>query len=83
MQFTKLLKHIQQNKDIIDEEINFLAECFLWANYKNLTSKLIEASHKIIDDLNITSIVKNQPTQTKGYKEITAFLQKTVPNEHS
>jgi hypothetical protein len=58
--FIELLTQIQQNKIVTNEEINFFAECFLWANYKQYTSKLIEASRKIINDLNITQSLINQ-----------------------
>jgi DNA-binding HxlR family transcriptional regulator len=58
--FLELLKRIQQNRNITNEEIWFFAECFLWANYKRYTSKLIEASRKIIDDLNINQSLINQ-----------------------
>lgn len=58
--FIELLKRIQQNKNITNEEINFFAELFLWANYKQYTSKLIEASRKIIDDLDINQSLINQ-----------------------
>jgi DNA-binding HxlR family transcriptional regulator len=58
--FLELLTQIQQNKIVTNEQINFFAECFLWANYKQYTSKLIEASRKIINDLNIAQLLINQ-----------------------
>jgi hypothetical protein len=58
--FLDLLASIQQNNNITNEEIYFYAECFLWANYKQYTYKLIKASHKIINDLNITQSLINQ-----------------------
>jgi len=71
LNFVELLKFIQQNKSVTDKTINFLAECFLWANYKQFTYKLIQASRKIINDLNITQLMRNQPKrQTKGYEHV-------------
>ena len=58
--FIELLNQIQQNNITTDEQINFFAECFLWANYKQFTHKLIEASRKIINDLNITQLKIDQ-----------------------
>ena len=58
--FIELLTQIQQNKNITNEEIYFFGECFLWASYKQYTSKLIEASRKIINDVNITQLLINQ-----------------------
>jgi len=66
--FIELLTQIQQNKIVTNEEINFFAECFLWANYKQFTSKLIEASRKIINDVNITQLLINQ-----AKRQITVF----------
>ena len=76
--FIDLLQRIQQNKNITNEEIYFFAECFLWANYKQYTSKLIEASRKIINDINITQSLINQakrqiriwPTILKVYEKL-------------
>jgi hypothetical protein len=58
--FLELLTQIQQNKIVTNEQVNFFAECFLWANYRQITSKLIEASRKIINDINIPQISINQ-----------------------
>lgn len=58
--FIELLTAIQQNKIITNEEINFFAEYFLWANYKQYISKLLEASRKIVNNLNITQSLINQ-----------------------
>lgn len=58
--FIQLLKRIQQNKKMTNEEIYFFGECFLWTNYKQYVSKLIEGSRKIIDDVNINQCVINQ-----------------------
>jgi len=54
--FIDLLTHIQQNNIDTDDKINFFLECFLWANYEQFTHKLIDASRKIINDLNITQL---------------------------
>jgi len=58
--FLGLLEIIQQDKDITNEEINFYAECFLWAHYRQFTSKLIEISRKMINDFDITQSLINQ-----------------------
>jgi hypothetical protein len=58
--FIELLTRIQQNRNITNEEIYFFGECFLWTNYKQYMSKLIEASRKIIDDVNIKQCLINQ-----------------------
>lgn len=58
--FIELLTRIQENKNITNEEINFFGECFLWTNYKQYTSKLIEASRKITGDVNILQCLINQ-----------------------
>jgi len=58
--FIELLTAIQQNKIVTNEEINFFAEYFLWANYKQYISKLLEASRKIVNNLNITQSLINQ-----------------------
>jgi hypothetical protein len=58
--FIELLKQIQQNKNITNQQIWFFAECFLWTNYKKYTIKLIEASRKITDDFNINQLYINQ-----------------------
>lgn len=77
VQFAELLRYTKQNKNATKDEINFLAECFLWADYKKSTSKLIEASRKIINDLKITQYF-NKPLQrqTEGHKEVLKFLKK-------
>jgi hypothetical protein len=58
--FMQLLTLIQQDKSITNAQINFFEECALWANYKHFTLKLIEASRKIINNLNITQSLINQ-----------------------
>lgn len=58
--FIELLTQIQQNEIVTNEQISFFTECFLWADYKQYTSKLIEASRKIINDLNFTQLLINQ-----------------------
>ena len=86
--FITLLTHIQQNNIITDEQINFFAECFLWANYKQFTHKLINASRKIINDLNITQLKIEQSkrqiiihkTILKAYEKME---QKDVPSKNA
>ena len=58
--FLGLLSQIQHDKNITDKQINILLECFLWEPYKQYTSKLLEASRKIINDFNITDLIENQ-----------------------
>ena len=58
--FIDLLTQIQQSNTATNDEINFFAEIFLWANYKQFIHKLIDASRKIINDLNITQLKKEQ-----------------------
>lgn len=69
--FIELLAQIQQNKITTKEQINFFGECFLWANYKKYMLKLIEASCKIIKDLNITESLVNQAKREKRISEQT------------
>jgi transcription initiation factor IIE alpha subunit len=72
--FIELLTAIQQNKIITDEEINFFAEYFLWANYKQYISKLLEASRKMINNLDITQSLINQ---AKRQIKVNKILLKT------
>jgi DNA-binding HxlR family transcriptional regulator len=58
--FLDLLTIIKENKKITDKQIHFYEECFLWTPYKQYTSRLIQASRKIIDDLNIEQSLINQ-----------------------
>jgi len=58
--FIDILQRIQEHKNMTNEEIYFFEEIFLWANYKQYTSKLIQASRKIINDLNITQLLIDQ-----------------------
>lgn len=76
--FIELLKIIQQDKSITNEKIYFFGECFLWTNYKKFISKLIEASRKIINNLNITQLLINQAKrQIKIYETILPIYEKT------
>ena len=75
--FLELLKQIQQNNINTNEQINFFAECFLWANYKQFTHKLINASRKIINDLNITQLLIDQAKrQITTYEEALKIYEK-------
>jgi len=75
--FIELLTQIQQNKIVTNEQISFFAECFLWANYKQYTSKLIEASRKIINDLNITqSLINQAKRQTRISETVLKIYEK-------
>jgi len=58
--FIDLLRRIQQDKNATNEDIYFWAEYFLWSAYKQYTYKLIQASRKIINDLNINQLLINQ-----------------------
>jgi len=75
--FMDLLTQIQQNNIVTKEQINFFAECFLWANYKQFTHKLIDASRKIINDLNITQLSIDQ---AKRMHAIYETILKTIKN---
>ena len=82
-----LLMLIQRSKKINDKEINFLAQCFLWENYRQFTGKLIEASRRIINDFDFPRLLTNQAKrQMKTSQELLKIYEKigiTVPNEHS
>ena len=55
--FLDLLTYIQQNNIPINEfAINLFAEIAIWRYYKQFIHKLINASRKIINDLNITQL---------------------------
>jgi len=73
--FLDILRLIQNNENITNEEINFHANCFLWENYKQYTSKLIYASRKIIKTINIDQL---ESIQTKRQIEITAIVLKNL-----
>jgi hypothetical protein len=82
--FIGLLEEIQQNKNISTEKINFFEECFLWPNYKQYTSKLIEASRKIINDLNITQLLINQAKrQIRTAKEELKIYERIKQQENN
>lgn len=79
--FIELLAAVQQNKIITNEEINFFAEYFLWANYKQYISKLIEASREIINDLDITqSLINQAKRQIRANKELLKIYEKMEQN---
>lgn len=80
--FIELLKRIQQNKNITNEEIYFFAECFLWANYKQFTYKLIDASRKIINDLNITkSLIDQSKRQIRVHEKCLKIYEKVLQKD--
>jgi len=80
--FIELLKEIQQDISTTNEEIYFFGECFLWANYKKFVSKLIEASRKIINDLNITQLLINQAKrQIEVWKELLQIYEKRLETQ--
>jgi len=59
--FLDLLTYIQQNNIKTNEPaINFFAEIAIWGYYKQYIYKLINASRKIVNDLNITQLLINQ-----------------------
>jgi hypothetical protein len=86
--FLDLLTHIQQHKNITDEEIDLRAEYFLWSIFKESTSRLIEASRKIIDQIDVTQCLINQAKRErkdpkkvlKQYEEIMEF-KKSLQNQ--
>lgn len=76
--FIELLTLIQQNKIVTNEQINFYAECFLWADYKQFTFKLIEESRKIVNDLDFTQLLINQAKrQITVFKTVLKIYEKT------
>lgn len=88
--FLDLLTRIQQKKNITNEEINLRAEYFLWSTYRESTSRLIEASCKIIDEIDITQLLKNQAKrQNRDPKEVLELYEKikqfkkTLQNQES
>ena len=75
--FIELLRRIQQNKNITNEEIYFFAEYFLWANYRRYTSKIIQTSPKIINDVNINQCLINQAKrQIRIYEKVLKIYEK-------
>lgn len=79
--FLRLLGRIQENKNITKEEIQFFEECFLWTYYERWTSKLIEASRKIINDINIAQLLINQAKrQITISVEALKIYEKTIKN---
>ena len=82
--FIELLTQIQQNNIVTNEQINFFAECFLWANYKQFTYKLIQASRKIINDLNITQLLIDQAErQITIYERALKIYEETEQKRYS
>jgi hypothetical protein len=92
--FLDLLTYIQQHKNITHEEIYLRADYFLWSIYKESTLRLIEASRKITDQIDITQLLVNQAKRQrkdpkkvlKLYEEIMEFkkfLQKSLQNQES
>ena len=89
--FINILQRIQQHKNITNEEIYFFAEIFLWANYKQFTYKLIQASRKIINNLNINQLLMNQAkrlteiyaTLLKHHEEIEKKTHHDVPSKNA
>jgi DNA-binding HxlR family transcriptional regulator len=71
--FTNILKEIQEKKNITWDEILYLEEAFLWANYRHFTMALIAATAKIIRDIDIDQL---WVTQAKRQKEISELLLK-------
>jgi hypothetical protein len=59
--FLQLLTYIQKNNIQTHEfAINIFAEFAIWRYYKQFIHKLIDASRKIINDLNITQLLIEQ-----------------------
>jgi hypothetical protein len=55
--FLDLLERIQRNKNMPDEQIQYFTDIFLLAPYRQWTTKLIEASLKTIDKIDINQAV--------------------------
>jgi hypothetical protein len=72
--FLELLNHIQQNKFITNKEVNFFIECFLWENYREWISKLVEASRKVLDNFDQAQSLKEQAKRQIRVSKI--FLEK-------
>lgn len=58
--FVELLRRIQQSENISNEELYFFGECFLWANYKIFIARLMGASRKLKNELNIHQLLTKQ-----------------------
>lgn len=53
------LKLIKENKDISPESLDLILALFVWQPYKVLTSFLIEKSKKIIDRIDVESLIES------------------------
>jgi len=56
------LKQYKKNKDVPQEFMNFVLEITVWHPYKVLTSHLVEASKKIIENIDIDELQKRNDT---------------------
>ena len=53
------LKLLKENKDISPELLNLILRLFVWQPYVTLTSFLIEKSKKIIDKIDVESLIES------------------------
>lgn len=63
--FMHILEQIKLNKNIMDEQIDFLEEVFLWSSYKSFTFDLIEACRRKIDTLDLNQLLISQAKRRK------------------
>jgi hypothetical protein len=68
--FIQILKEIQNNKKIDNEELEYLEEMFLWYNFRYFTSALISASFKIIDKIDVNQLLLEQVIRQKEISEL-------------
>lgn len=71
--FLKLMEEIKNNKKMTPEEIEFFEENFIWANYKHFTFDLINATKKMVNELDFNKLLV---AQAKRGKEISEELIK-------
>ena len=84
--FLEMIEIIRQHKNFPEEKVSILEDTFLWAPYKEYTFKLIEASHKIIDEFNITQLLINQAKRqievSKMCLETYEKTEQKFPSQH-
>jgi hypothetical protein len=78
--FVRLLEQIQENKHMTYEELFNRAELELWINFKYFTEKLLVATTKIIDEINIEQLqieqIRRQKEETEeNYKRMEQLLR--------
>ena len=68
--FIKILEEIRENKKMTYNELLYLEEIYLWAFYRHCTMKLIEATSKIIDEIDIDKLLVSQAKRQKQISEL-------------